>query len=181
MKVRWCGVTSALTRVPSALARRTSSTDRAVLRWHRWIRPPQARATARSRATAISSASAGLPGQPERGRVGALVHVPALGEGRILGVVGEHHVAAERLGVHERVAQDPRVRHAAAVVAEHPDAGLDHLADLRELAPPPSPFVIAPTGNTSHEPAAAARSRTSCTIAAWSATGSVFAIAAIAV
>ena len=46
---------------------------------------------------------------------------------------------------------------------------------------PPRPRVIAPTGKTSHEPAAAARSRTACTIAALSAGGSVLAIAATAV
>ncbi len=46
---------------------------------------------------------------------------------------------------------------------------------------PSRPLVIAPTGKTSHRPHALARSRTSCTIAAWSVTGWVFAIAAIAV
>src|SRR5438128_9081669 len=46
---------------------------------------------------------------------------------------------------------------------------------------PANPFVIAPTGNTSARPALTARSRTSCTTAALSVTGSVLAIGATAV
>ena len=131
MNTRWCGVTSAVTRMPSAFARRTSSTERADDRWQMWSRVPVMRAIARSRATMTSSASAGWPRKPERVRVEALVHLPVLDERRVLAVIGDHDIV-ERLRVDERVAKQPRGGHALPVVAEHPDAGLHHLADLGE-------------------------------------------------
>ena len=50
VSARWCGVTSAVTCTPSALARRTSSTPPAVLRWAMCTCAPVCRASAMSRA-----------------------------------------------------------------------------------------------------------------------------------
>ena len=70
-------MTSAVTRTPSALAtpdqlRPTWAADR----WHRCRRPPVARATARSRATTISSASAGRPASPSEHDAGPRASAP---------------------------------------------------------------------------------------------------------
>ena len=66
VRVRWCGATSAVARTPSALARRMSSTEPAVLMCWKCTRAPVRRASARSRATMSSSAAAGMPGMPRR-------------------------------------------------------------------------------------------------------------------
>ena len=50
------------------------------------------------------------------------------------------------------------------------------ISPISAIDSPASPFVMAPTGNTSARPAAAAFSLTSATIAAWSVTGSVLAM-----
>jgi hypothetical protein len=75
---------------------------------------------------------AGTAGEAERGRREPFVHLSALDERRVLGVVGDHDLHAERLGVGEGVPQDPRRRHRVAVVAEHAHARVDHLAHLGE-------------------------------------------------
>ena len=62
----WCGAASAVTARPSALARRTSSTEPAVERCRKWIGAPVRRASVMSRATIASSAAAGMPGMPSR-------------------------------------------------------------------------------------------------------------------
>ena len=91
---------------------------------------------ARSRATAISSASAGRPASPSEAETRALVHVPALDERGVLGVVGDHHLDRERLRVRRaRCAAAAAVGTAVAVVGEHPHAGLDHLPHLGERLP----------------------------------------------
>ena len=60
-------------------------------------------------------------GQPEpRGHL-ALVHLRALGQPRLLRVLGDHPV--ERLDVLQRPAHQQRVGDAVAVVGEHPDPG----------------------------------------------------------
>jgi hypothetical protein len=96
-------------------------------------------------------------------------------------VLGEDDVVSERLHVAQRVPQEPGRRDRAAVVGEHPNPRLDHLAHLRELFPLEALSVMAPTGWTSQRPAAPARSRTAWITAALSATGWVLAIAATAV
>ena len=74
----------------------------------------------------------GPAGQPELGRDGALVHLRALGEPRILGVLGDD--AVERLHVLQRPAHDERIPDAEAVVAEdaHAGARVGHRAQLGE-------------------------------------------------
>ena len=66
-----------------------------------------------------SSATAGQPRRPEHGGERALVHLRALGEPRLLRVLGDD--AVERLDVLQRAAHEQRVVHARAVVGEHPD------------------------------------------------------------
>ena len=62
----WCGAASAVTGSPSALARRTSSTEPAVERCRKCTGAPVSRTSAMSRATIASSAAAGMPGMPSR-------------------------------------------------------------------------------------------------------------------
>ena len=98
--------------------------------WQTCSRAPASRASAQSRATIVSSAVAGQPGQPELRRDDALVRLRARGEPVVLGVLGDHGV--ERRGVLQRPAHDDGVVHAAAVVGEHPHpgAGGGHRAEL---------------------------------------------------
>ena len=75
----------------------------------------------------------GPAAQAELGGDGALVHLGALGQPRLLGVLGDD--AVERLHVLQRAAHDHRVVDALAVVGEDPDAGggVVHRAQLGEL------------------------------------------------
>ena len=72
-------------------------------------------------------------GQPEPARELALVHLGALGQPRLLGVLGDD--AVERLDVLQRTAHQHRVVHALAVVGEHPHPSgrVGHRAELGEL------------------------------------------------
>ena len=72
----------------------------------------------------------GVPGQAQERRVVPLVHLPALGQDVVLGVL--HHDHVERRGVLECQAHDSRRLDALPVVGEDPDPGLRHLADVRE-------------------------------------------------
>ena len=65
----------------------------------------------------------------------ALVHLGALGEPRLLGVLGDH--AVERLDVLQRPPHQDGVADAVAVVGEdpHPGGGVGHRAELGELLP----------------------------------------------
>ena len=75
----------------------------------------------------------GPAGQAELGGDDALVHLGALGEPGLLGVLGDD--AVERLHVLQRAAHDHRVVDALAVVGEdpHPGGGVVHGAQLGEL------------------------------------------------
>ncbi len=66
MSSRWCGVTSAVTAIPCALAQRSTSTVPAVEAWATCTREPVWRASITSRATITSSAMPGQPGRPSR-------------------------------------------------------------------------------------------------------------------
>ena len=81
-----------------------------------------------------SSATAGQPTQTEHARHRTLVHLSALGEPRLLRVLG--HDAVEGLDVLEGAPHQDGVGDALAVVGEHPDAGgrLGHGTELGELA-----------------------------------------------
>ena len=71
--------------------------------------------------------------QADLGGDDALVHLRALGEARLLRVLG--HYAVERLDVLQRATHEDRVVHALAVVGEDADAGggVRHGAELGEL------------------------------------------------
>ena len=71
-------------------------------------------------------------GQPQLRRDEPLVHLGALGQARVLGVLGDH--AVEGLHVLQRAPHQHRVVHALAVVAEHADAGagVRHRVELGE-------------------------------------------------
>ncbi len=71
--------------------------------------------------------------EPELAGDLALVHLGALGQPGLLGVLGDD--AVEGLHVLQRAAHDDRVVHALAVVGEDPDVrrGLVHRAELGEL------------------------------------------------
>ena len=72
-------------------------------------------------------------GQAEAAGQLALVHLGALGQPRLLGVLGDD--AVERLDVLQRPTHQHRVVHAVAVVAEdpHPGGRVGHRAELGEL------------------------------------------------
>ena len=63
----------------------------------------------------------GPAGQPEQAGDLALVDLGAVGQPRLLRVLGDH--AVEGLDVLQRAPHEDRVGHAAAVVGEHPDPG----------------------------------------------------------
>ncbi|MDF9802525.1 hypothetical protein M2436_001072 [Streptomyces sp. HB372] len=73
------------------------------------------------------------PAEPEFGGDDALVHLGALGEAGLLGVLGDD--AVEGLHVLQGAAHDHRVVDALAVVGEdlHPGGGVVHRAELGEL------------------------------------------------
>ena len=75
-------------------------------------------------------------GQSQFARERALVHLGALGEAGLLGVLGDD--AVERLHVLERPAHEQRIGDAEAVVAEHAHVRTrsGHRAQLGELARP---------------------------------------------
>ena len=79
-----------------------------------------------------SSATAGQPVSPSHAGQLALVHLRALGEPRLLRVLGDD--AVERLDVLQRPAHQHGVGDALAVVGEHPDpgGGVGHRAELGE-------------------------------------------------
>ncbi len=122
-----------MTFQPFSLACRTISTEPAVETWQTWRREPTWAASRQSRAMIASSATAGQPGQPEAAGEIALVHLRALGQPRLLGVLGDD--AVEGLDVLQRASHQHRVVHAVAVVGEHPDPGrgVGHGAELGEL------------------------------------------------
>ena len=66
VSVRWWVHTSAVTGTPWALARRTSSTPRAVEMCATWRAPPVRAASSMSRAIITSSDAAGMPSSPSR-------------------------------------------------------------------------------------------------------------------
>ena len=66
VRVRWCGVASAVTASPSALAAASSDTEPRVETWAMWTRAPVWRARTTSRATIASSAAAGIGLRPSR-------------------------------------------------------------------------------------------------------------------
>ena len=127
---RWCGVTSAVTRMPRRLAQRRISTLPAVETWQTCSRAPTCSASSTSRAMIASSATAGQPGRPSRAETIALVHLRALGQPGLLGVLGDHPV--ERLHVLQRPPHQPRIGDAVAVVGEdpHPRRRVGHRAEL---------------------------------------------------
>ena len=126
-------MTSAVTFEPRALAQRRISTEPAVDTWQTCSREPTCSASSTSRAMIASSATAGQPVQAEHPGQLALVHLRALGEPRLLRVLGDD--AVEGLDVLQRAAHQHRVGDAVAVVGEHPHAGgrVGHRAELGEL------------------------------------------------
>ena len=126
-------MTSAVTSMPRDLAQRTISTEPAVERWQMWTREPTCSASRTSRAMIDSSATAGQPPSPSSAETIALVHLGALGQARLLRVLGDD--AAEGLHVLQGAAHDHGVVDALAVVGEDGDAGgrLVHGAQLGEL------------------------------------------------
>ena len=131
VRVKWCGVASAVTRTPRCFARRRASTLLSVETCMMCSRPPVASARAMSRLVITSSAAAGMPGRPQHQRDQPFVHHAVLGQLADLGVV-EH-----RLVEHQAVLEGPPhqlgVVDRGAVVAEGDGAGLDQLADLGQF------------------------------------------------
>ena len=130
-----------MTFQPLLLAQRTISTEPAVETWQTCSREPTCAASRQSRAMIASSATAGQPARPSRPGELALVHLGALGEPRLLGVLGDD--AVERLDVLQRPAHQHRVADALAVVGEDPDPGgrVGHRAELGE------PLALEPDGD----------------------------------
>ena len=94
-----------------------------------------------------SSATAGQPARPSSALDGALVHLGALGEARLLRVLRDH--AVEGLHVLERAAHEQGVVHALAVVGEDAHRARDcAIAPISLSRSPARPAVTAPIGRT---------------------------------
>ena len=136
VRVKWCGVTSAVTASPPALAARTSSTEaggRQVLE----VETPTGESSQGD--VAGDHQLLGLrrlAGHTQPARPRALVHVAAGGDRLVLAVLSQDHVEAG--GVLQRPAHQPGVLHAASVVGEDPDAELGHLSQRRQLLAGPA-------------------------------------------
>ena len=100
-------MTSAVTSIPRAFAQRTMSTLPAVETWHTCSRAPSRLGEQHVARDDRLLGDRGPPGEAELGADDALVHLSALGEPRLLGVLGDD--AAERAHVLERAAHEQRV------------------------------------------------------------------------
>ncbi len=178
---RWCGVTSAVTSMPSALAQRITSTEPAVDTWATCTRLFVCRASITSRATIVSSAIPGHPGRPRRPESS-----PSW----------QHAVGPARSGSCECWEMTPpnaRTYSSARRITRGSWTHLPSSEKTRTLArerairpssassSPARPRVTAPTGCTSTSPAVRPRSRTRSAASAVSVTGEVLAIASTAV
>ena len=145
MSVRWCGVTSAVTRTPRAFAARMSSTEPAVLTCAMCTCAPVASASAMSRATIVSSAAAGTPRRPRRVETQpSCMTPPAASAGSSQwSMIG----SAEHRGVLERAAHEVRVGDRRAVVAEG-DAPACASSPSSASSLPARPRVTQPIGST---------------------------------
>ena len=124
-------MTSAVTRIPSSFARRTSSTLPAVDRCRRWIGAPVSRDSSRSRWTISSSARAGQPGSPSSLQHDpSCITAPALSAAD-LAVLSEDDVETE--GVLHRPAHQLGVLDAGPVVGEQVHAGAGEFTERGEL------------------------------------------------
>ena len=178
---RWCGVTSAVTSMPWALAQRITSTEPAVETWATCTRLLVCRASITSRATMVSSAMPGQPGSPRRPESS-----PSW----------QQAVGPARSGSWECWEMTPpkdRTYSSARRITRGSCTHLPSSENTRTLARdrairpssasswPPRPRVTAPTGCTSTSPAARPRSRIRSAASPVSVTGEVFAIASTAV
>ena len=127
-------MTSAVIRMPRALAQRTTSRPSAVLTCATWTRERVCSASIASRAMMLASATGGQPGRPSRPETSPSWQ-QACGPARlgVLAVLGDD--PAEGPDVLQRPAHDPAVGDAAAVVGEDPHAGprAVHEPELGEL------------------------------------------------
>ena len=112
-------------------ARSSASTEARAERCIRWSGRSSSAASARSRSTITLSASEGQPPSPELGGDGAVVHVPAARERRLLAV--ERERPARELGVLECAPEQRRRDDRPAVVGERDRAGVAELAQLGQL------------------------------------------------
>ena len=134
MSSRWCGVTSAVTSMPCALAQRITSTEPAVETCATCTRLLVCRASITSRATMVSSAMPGQPGSPSRPESSPSWQ-QAVGPARSGSWECWEMTPPKAPDVLQRPPHHPRVVHAPAVVGEHPHLGPGprHQAELREL------------------------------------------------
>ncbi len=178
---RWWGVTSAVIRMPRALAQRTTSSPSAVLTWATCTRLRVCSASRASRAMTLASATAGQPGRPSRPEVS-----PSWQQACGPASVGSW-LCWETTPSKERTYS--RARRITLPSATQWPSSEKTLVAARERCMRPSsassvpsrPFVTAPTGTTSTRPAARPRSRMRSAASAVSVTGVVLAIASTAV
>src|SRR5439155_449097 len=174
VSVRWWGVTSAVTRMPSSLARRTSSTGPRVEMWHRWTCPPVRPASNASRATMISSAAAGMPFKPRRAETSPSCITPASAS------VGSSQWSATGIPNVRAYSRAVRIRWLDTTglpSSETATAPAPTISPNSERRSPFCPTEIAPIGYTRVSPARTDW-RTMKPTAAWlSVTGSVFGMA----
>ena len=180
MSSRWCGVTSAVTRVPLLLAQRRISTEPAVETWQTCSREPTCAASSTSRAIIASSAAAGQPASPSRAATTpSFICAPAVSRGSSACWATTPsnaltYSSARRMSCGSCTAwpSSEKTRTRAAESAIAPSSA---------SRSPASPTVTAPTGRTSTSPASRPSRQTCSTTPAVSATGSVLAIACTAV
>ncbi len=172
VSARWCGVTSQVTEMPLALASRTASTDRGEERWVRCSAAPVSAASARSRRTTATSASAGHGRRPSLVAVGpARIKPPAPMSPSSGWSMRGRPALAVRVNT-SRAASDPT----DAPSSDSPAAPAAARACTSLGSNPARSRVAAPTTRTRHA-APRARARTAATASDESMGGSVFGMA----
>ena len=174
VSARWCGVTSHVTARPSAFARRTSSTERAVDTCCRCRRAPLSFASARSRAIAASSEAAGIPGRPRSAETRPSCMTPRAESARSCGCSKTGRSAARAYSSALRKRRASSTGEPSSEKATAPAAA----SSTRSASSfPLRPRVIVATGSTRAAFAAFARATSSAMRPGESIAGSVFGIA----
>ena len=171
-------MTSHVIRAPSALARRTSSTDPAVDKCVRCRRAPTNRASAMSRATAASSAAAGIPERPSRAETAPSCITPFVDSAASCAC---SMTRRSRALAYSSACRNSRASSTGAPSSEKATAPAAASSTRSASSLPLRPRVIAAIGSTRAPSDAAARAMSSATSPGESIAGSVFGIAQIVV
>ncbi len=171
-------MTSAVTRIPRFLPRRTESSDAAAERWATCTRPPVSSASRTSRSTIIASPADGAPRRPSSVATGpSFMHAPSCS-------VGSSQWSITTSSQPFAYSSARRIMRALATglpSSETATQPASRRSPSSASCSPCCPRVIAPIGYTRTAPSARALSRIARVIPALSLTGSVLGIAHTAV